>query len=449
MWRRLRRLSPPRVIVASFAAVILVGTLLLKLPAASATETPLGWIDALFTATSAVCVTGLIVVDTETAFSPFGHGIILVLIQLGGLGYMTVTTVFATLVGRRLTLQERLVLHEGLQTLTLAEIGRFALLAFKVSLGFEVAGAAVLTWHWWGEFSPGDAVYQAVFHSVSAFNNAGFSSFSTSLTTYRGDLVVNGVITGLFICGGLGFVVLADVARRRGPRWALHTKFVLAASLLLIVGATVALYALERGNPATLGSLGVGEAWVAAFFQAVTPRTAGFNTLDTAALREPSLFFIMALMFIGAAPGGTGGGVKVTTFGMTVLALWSTIRREGDPVIWRRRLPADLVARAFFICLIGFLVLNVVAGLLLVIEKGAFLPTLFEATSAFGTVGLSMGAPGGQPVSLVGTFSAWGKGLLVALMLMGRVGPLTLAVALAGGRRDARVRYPEGKLLIG
>ncbi|MPZ17737.1 MAG: hypothetical protein GEV06_07485 [Luteitalea sp.] len=448
MWRRLRRLSPPRVIVASFAGVILVGTLLLKLPVASATGAPLGWVDALFTATSAVCVTGLIVVDTETAFSPFGHGILLVLIQLGGLGYMTVTTVFATLIGRRLTLQERLVLHAGLNTLTLQEIGRFALLAFKVSLAFEAVGAAVLTWHWWGEFSPGDAVYQAVFHAVSAFNNAGFSSFSTSLTNYRGDLVVNGVITGLFICGGLGFVVLADVARRRGPRWALHTQFVLTASFVLIVGATVALYGLERNNPATLGSLGVGEAWLAAFFQAVTPRTAGFNTLDTGALREPSLFFVMALMFIGAAPGGTGGGVKVTTFGMTVLALWSTIRRAADPVLWGRRLAADLVARAFFICLIGFLVLNVVAGLLLVIEEGDFLPTLFEATSAFGTVGLSMGAAG-QPVSLAGAFSPVGKGLLVALMLMGRVGPLTLAVALAGGHGAERVRYPEGKLLIG
>ncbi|MGH9163123.1 MAG: TrkH family potassium uptake protein [Vicinamibacteraceae bacterium] len=448
MWRRLRRLSPPRVIVASFVGVILAGTLLLKLPVASATPEPLDWVDALFTATSAVCVTGLIVVDTPTALSPFGHAIILLLIQLGGLGYMTVTTVFAALIGRRLTLQERLVLHAGLNTLTLQEIGRFALLAFKVSLGFELVGAAVLAWHWWDELTPGRAVYHAIFHAVSAFNNAGFSLFSTSLIEYRGDLLVNAVISGLFISGGLGFVVLADVARRRGPRWSLHTRFVLVSTLLLMVGATLTMYALERGNGATLGPLSAGEAWLTAFFQGVTPRTAGFNTLEIGALREPSLFFMMALMFIGAAPGGTGGGVKVTTFGMTVLALWATVRREAGPVLWHRLLPADLVARAFFVCLIAFLVLNAVAGLLLVIEERGFLPTLFEATSAFGTVGLSVGVPG-QPVSLAAVFSDAGKVLLVALMLMGRVGPLTLAVALAGGRRTERVRYPEGKLLIG
>jgi trk system potassium uptake protein TrkH len=260
---------------------------------------------------------------------------------------------------------------------------------------------------------------------------------------------VNLVVATLVILGGLGFVVMAELGDvRRRVVMSLHTKLVLSLSVLLVIGATLVIFLLERGNPRSLADLPPGEAWLAALFQAVSPRTAGFNTLDIGALREPTLFLIMALMFIGAAPGGTGGGVKISTFAVTVLALWATVRGHREPTVFHRRLSSDLVSRSFFICLIGFLVLNLVAGLVLVVEGRPLLPTLFETTSAFGTVGLSTGTPG-QPLSLVGSFSATGKILLAIMMFAGRLGPLTLAVALAGGEPRAPVRYPEGKVLIG
>lgn len=429
-------------------ALISVGTFILRLPAA-AEGPPLSLVDALFTATSAVCVTGLIVVDTSRALSPLGEGTVLLLIQLGGLGYMTIATLVGMSLGRRLTFQERRVLQEGLHADTLEGIGRFAVTVFAVTLCFEVVGAVVLAVHWRGEFGAWRAAYLGLFHSVSAFNNAGFSLFSTSLTAYRGDLVVNLVIMGLVICGGAGFLVLAEVGRLRVWReYSLHTKLVLTMTLLLAVTATVAIFLLERRNPQTLGPLSGGQAWLAAFFQAMTPRTAGFNTLDVGSLTVPTLFVLMALMFIGAGPGGTAGGVKVSTFAVTLLALWATIRGESEPAVFGRRLPPDLVARAFFISLIGFLTVNAIFGLLLILEGRSFLATLFETTSAFGTVGLSTGAAG-RSVSLVAEFSTPGKLLVAVMMFTGRLGPLTLAVALAGVEMPQRFRYPEGKVLIG
>jgi trk system potassium uptake protein TrkH len=244
-------------------------------------------------------------------------------------------------------------------------------------------------------------------------------------------------------------VVLTEVGRWfRTRRLSVHTRLVLSLSAFLIVAAAWVIFAIERGNPATLGGLPRGDALLAAVFQAVSPRTAGFNTLDLAALRPATLFLIMVLMFIGAAPGGTGGGVKVTTFGITVAALWATVRGHRDATLFRRRLPPALVARAFFISLIAFLALNLVAGLLLFTEERQLLPTLFETTSAFGTVGLSVGESG-APISLAGFFSPAGKLLVIVMMVMGRIGPLTLAVAVVRGGTPPHVRYPEGRILVG
>jgi trk system potassium uptake protein TrkH len=227
-----------------------------------------------------------------------------------------------------------------------------------------------------------------------------------------------------------------------------HTKFALVITAVLIVGGTVGVFLLERHNPRSLGSLGDGEALLASYFQSITPRTAGFNTLDIGALSPPTLFLIMLFMFIGASPGGTGGGIKTTTFGITMAALWSTVRGKSEPVVFHRRLAPDLVARAFFISVIAFLAVNLISWLVLFAERKDLLATLFETTSAFGTVGLSM-SPAGTVVSLSGSFTAVGKLLEVAMMYLGRVGPLTLAVALAGGAERVRLRYPEAKVLIG
>jgi trk system potassium uptake protein TrkH len=435
--------------VASFAGIISLGTVLLWLPISSETGTPLRLVDALFTSTSAVCVTGLIVVDTPQALSTFGEVSLMLLIQAGGLGYMTLSTVLAVLVGKRLTLAERSTLQESLNVDTREGLVRFAGSVLRMTLLIEFAGAAVLTLRWWGEHGFARAAYLGLFHSVSAFNNAGFSLFSDSLVRYRGDLVVNLVITGLIISGGLGFVVLREAwQRRRFRAFSVHTKLAVAMTAFLLVCGTASLWVLELTNDRTLGRLDWGESVLAAWFAAVTPRTAGFNTIDVGGMTTAGLFVTIVLMFIGASPGSTGGGVKTTTFGVTLFALLATVRGQMEPVVFGRRLATEVVARAFFVSLTAFLVLNGVAALLLILEGQDLLRTLFETTSAFGTVGMSMGLPG-TPLSLAGGFSAGGKLLLVLMMFMGRVGPLTVVVALAGRYQVSRVTYPEGRVLIG
>jgi trk system potassium uptake protein TrkH len=320
---------------------------------------------------------------------------------------------------------------------------------FKLTLAFEIIGALVLAARWMGDMGVGRALYFGVFHSVSAFNNAGFALFSDSLMGFRDDPIVNATILILIVCGGLGFIVLSELGRlRQTRRLSVHSRLVLSVSAALIIGTTLAIFALEHRNPQTIGNLALPQAFSASFFQAVTPRTAGFNTLDIGALTAPTLFLLMVLMFIGAAPGGTGGGIKVTTFSITVAALWATVRGSHDATLFKRRVPPELIARAFFVSLIAFLVPNGIAALLLITEGRSLLPTLFETVSAAGTVGLSTGEAG-APVSLAGHFSPVGKLLLIATMYMGRIGPLTLAVAVARGGTPPRVRYPEGKILVG
>jgi trk system potassium uptake protein TrkH len=443
-----RQLSPAQLLALSLIGLIGAGTLLLLLPLASARQS-LTIVQALFTSTSAVCVTGLINIDPGSDLSLFGQIVVLVLIQAGGLGYMAITTVVAAAIGRQLSVQERLTLQEALNVQTMEGLIRFVFTVFKLTLAFELVGATVLTIAWTNEMGILRAAYFGLFHAVSAFNNAGFSLFSDSLVRYRADWLVNLVVITLVICGGLGFVVLTELGRRRtGARFSIHTRLVLVMSALLITLGTSAVFVLERVNPRTLGPLPIDEALLAAFFQAVTPRTAGFNTLNVGDLSHPTLFVIMILMFIGAAPGGTGGGVKVTTFGITVAALWATVRGMTEPVIFRRRLNPTLVARAFFLSLIAFMAINVVAAVLLITEARDLLPTLFETISAFGTVGLSTGETG-SALSLSGHFTGVGQLLVAASMFMGRIGPLTLAVALARRRASAPIRYPEGRVLVG
>lgn len=447
-FRRRRQFSPAQVLVLSFTALIASGTIMLRLSISGARD-PLALLDALFTATSAVCVTGLVVVDTPNDLTVFGQLVVLVLIQLGGLGYMAITTVVGLALGRQLSLHERLTLQEALNVQTMDGLARFVLTVLKLTLAFELTGALILTARWAGEYGIAQAAYYGVFHAISAFNNAGFALFSDSLMRFRGDWLVNLVVTTLVICGGLGFVVLTEVGRvRQYRRLSTHTRLILTLTAVLIVVTTALIWFIEHNNPRTLQPLGVGEALLASYFQAVTPRTAGFNTLDIGAMQHASLFLLILLMFIGAAPGGTAGGVKISTFSITVAVIWAMVRGAPEPTLLQRRIPPPLVARAFSICLIGFLALNIVAGLLLVTQGRELLPTLFETTSAFGTVGLSMGEAG-APVSLVGHFSGGGKALVIAMMFMGRIGPLTLAVAIARRRELARVRHPEGKFLIG
>ncbi|HOG28030.1 MAG TPA: TrkH family potassium uptake protein [Vicinamibacterales bacterium] len=448
---RTRELSPARLLSLHIAGLVLAGAVLLGLPVSSASGLALPPLDALFTSTSAVCVTGLTVLDTPKDLSLFGQVVLALLIQAGGLGYMTISSVVMLAFGRRMSMHDRMALADSLNVSTMEGLLRFARTVAALTLAIEGAGALVLGARFALDAGWARGLWLGVFHAVSAFNNAGFSLFSDNLTGYRGDVTVNLAVTALIICGGLGFFVLSGILRlrpRSAIRMSLQTKLVLISSAVLVAGGTAAILALEWANPRTLGPLGAGEKVLAAYFQAVTPRTAGFNTISIGDMTQPALFLTILLMFIGASPGGTGGGVKTTTFGVIVASIVSTVRGRRDTVIFQRRVPAETIGRAFALTTIAFLGVVAVTGLLLLIERRDMLATMYETTSAFGTVGLSMGAPG-SAVSLSGLFGPGGKLLVVLMMFMGRVGPLTLAVALAGSAPQEGVRYPEGRVSIG
>ncbi|ADU50944.1 potassium uptake protein, TrkH family [Thermaerobacter marianensis DSM 12885] len=445
-----REPNPARILALGFAGVILLGSVLLSLPVAWEPGQRVGYLDALFTATSAVCVTGLVVVNTAETFSTFGEMVILALIQVGGLGVMTMSTLFALLVGKRITFRERLIIQEAWGQLSPAGMVRLVQYVTLVSVAFEAAGTLLLTLYWWQAYDMpfGLALYRGFFHAVSAFNNAGFDVFDSrrpSLERFAGDPVVTLVIGGLIIAGGLGFTVLADLGRRlrhRRHRLSLHTRLVLWTTAALLVAGTVLVAVAEWSNPATLGSLPVDRKLWAAFFHAITPRTAGFNMLPMAELTSLTVLTTILLMFVGGSPAGTAGGIKTTTLALLLATVRATIRGEDELVLMDRRVPTLTAAKALALAVLG-------AGLVLVVTMGMLLwdhhpltATLFEAVSAFGTVGLSLGiTPDLAPVSKV---------LILLTMYAGRVGPLTLAVALTRrGRRPPAVRYPEERVLVG
>ncbi|MDI3521839.1 MAG: trk/ktr system potassium uptake protein [Bacillota bacterium] len=438
------RLTPPQVLVIGFAAVILTGAVLLSLPLSSTAGKPTPFLNALFTATSAVCVTGLVVVDTATYWSRFGQVVILLLIQVGGLGFMTMSTLAAILLGRRIMLHQRLVIQEALNQISIEGVVRLTRAVIVVTAIIEGTGAVLLTWHWWGLYPPGEAIFQGVFHAISAFCNAGFDLKGEfrSLTGYRTDLLVNLVVTSLIILGGLGFSVLIEFINWPRERYlSLHSRIVVKTTLVLIALGTLLILTIESYNPATLAGRSWFEKLLCSYFQAVTPRTAGFNTIPIADLRPATLFLIVLLMYIGASPGGTGGGIKTTTFVTLILTVLATVRGKSRTEVGNRSLPAGLVPKSLAI---AFLSLSLVVGItiaLLISEGKDFLLTLFEVTSAFGTVGLSMG--------LTTELSAVGRALIIALMFAGRVGPLTIAVAVAQRQRENHIRFPEEAIIVG
>jgi len=437
------RLRPPQVLALGFVVVIATGTLLLSLPVASENGQPVVLIDALFTATSATAVTGLITVDTQTTYSLFGELIILALIQTGGLGFMTLSTLVALLIGKRITLKERLVIQEAMNQLSVEGVVRLIRYVLFFTFMAEGLGAVLLSIRFSSQMPLGQAVYFGIFHAVSAFCNAGFDLFSRSLVDYRGDWFVSLVITSLIISGGLGFSVVADLYTKRSwQRLSLNSKLIIRTSLLLIIAATVIIFILEYNNSKSLAPLPLDEKILASYFQAVTPRTAGFNTLNISDLRPATLLFIITLMFIGASPGSTGGGIKTTTFAAIAVAVWTIIRGNYDIEIFGRRLPRGTVLKALAIAAVSMLLVLTVTGVLLITEQAEMQVVLFEATSAFGTVGLSMG--------LTPHLSVIGKLLIAATMFSGRVGPLTLAFAIAHrlGRQGVK-HYPEEGVIIG
>lgn len=445
---RNKNISPTRTIVLGFLSVILTGSLLLSLPFASADGVSVPYVDALFTASSAVAVTGLVVVDTGTHWSLFGQLVILLLIQIGGLGFMTMITMFAMIIGKRISLKERLLIQSSLNQNDLSGVVRLTKYIIIGTLAMEAFGALLLSFVFVPELGWAQGIWFSIFHAVSAFCNAGFDIIGggISLMPYVQNPLVNFTIWTLIILGGLGFTVIIDMFfyRDNFRRWSLHTKLVLIISGLLLAIGFVSYLLLEWTNAATLGDLSIPGKFMAAFFQSVTPRTAGFNTLDTASLTDASKLLTMIFMFIGGSPASTAGGVKTVTFGIVLFTIVSQIQGKEDTEVFHRRIPRSNINRALTIMFLGLIIIISITMILSIIESGnTFMETLFETISAFGTVGLSLG--------ITPTLSTLGKVLLSLLMFMGRVGPFTVALALAQSthKNQGKIRYPEDKVIIG
>lgn len=438
------QIHPAYVLLFGFMGLILIGTGLLMLPFATADRHHLSFIDALFEATSAVCVTGLAVVDTGTTFTLFGQIVMLVLIQLGGWGFMTSGTLMFIMLGKKIGLKQRLLIQESLNYFSLQGIIKLVLRIVLITLVVEAIGAIVLTIRWAQEISFGKALYYGIFHSISAFNNAGFSLEPNNLSKWVGDPTINIMITLLFMIGGIGFYVITDIfAKKNLKKVSLHTKIVLLVTLLINVISTLVIFGLEYRNPATLGNLDLADKWWASYFQAVVTRTAGFNTIDISQLTDSSQAFMIGLMFIGAAPGSTGGGIKVTTFAILLFSLWAVLTNKEEINVFKRRIPQSLVLRSLSIAVSATIFIFIIFFLLTITERGAdVMKIAFETVSAFGTVGLSAG--------FTGELSPIGRILITIMMLVGKVGPLTMAFALAIHPKDkTKIRYAEEKIMIG
>ncbi|MDO8734735.1 MAG: TrkH family potassium uptake protein, partial [Elusimicrobiota bacterium] len=380
------KFSPQQILVFGFAGVILIGSVILSLPVSAATLQSVNFVDAFFTATSAVCVTGLIVVNTATQWSLFGKIIILLLIQIGGLGYMTLATLFVIMLGKQISLKDRLTFAEGIQTFSFVEIKKFIVYVVKITLLIEFAGALILSIKWIPEFGIVKGFGHSIFHSVSAFCNAGFSTFGQNLMNYVGSIPINLGITSLIILGGIGYIVISDVySYKKTKRLLLHTKVAIFTTAVLIISGTVLIFLLEKNNPSTLGLLTLKNKLLSAYFQSVSPRTAGFNTIDISALTASVLFLIIGLMFIGASPSGTGGGIKTTTFATIFASIKATLKGRKNVSIFKRRIGTEIVQKSFILGCLAVTFISVITFLILIIEGKDFIRTLFEVVSAFAT----------------------------------------------------------------
>ena len=440
-------ISPIRILPIGYLAVTLTGTLLLMLPIA-AHGTPLGFFDALFTATSASCVTGLVVVDTGTRFTFFGQAVLLLLIQLGGLGFMTAATLLFRAAKKRISLRSRMTLAEAYGEDRLQGIIALCMRAVTYTFTIEGVGALLLSLRFIPEFGP-KGIWYAVFHSISAFCNAGFDLMGSysSLTGYVSDPLVNFTVMALVILGGIGFAVITEVLERRSfKRLSMHAKVVLCGSAILTFGGAALFLLFESANPTTLGSLNAGDKLMASLFQSVTCRTAGFNTVAQDALTDAGKLTSVLLMLVGGSPAGTAGGVKVTTVAVLFLTGFACIRNLQDTEVFGRRLSSLAVRKALSLMLIFMgILLTFVAAILhaeqLCGTELSFIDILYESTSALATVGLSLG--------LSGSGSLFSKILICLMMYLGRAGIMTVALAIGGSSKESPTRRPEGSILIG
>ncbi len=439
-------LSEARLLSSSFLGLIAVGTLGMRLLPGLFTSEPLSWLDCLFTVTSAVCVTGLVVADTATAFTPLGQGYLLLLIQLGGLGILTFSTLVVSLLGRRLSLTTEGLARGAAGPADDLDFRRLTRHVVTFTLAVEALGAGLLWLLWMPELGAAGAAWPAVFHSVSAFCNAGFSTFSANLVEYHAHTGILAVVGALIVLGGIGFLVMEELylaARGRRRRLSIHSRLVLATTAVLLVGGT-AMYALLEWHQ-TLGAMSTWDRLANAAFLSVTARTAGFNVVDYAATTAGASFLTILLMSVGGSPGSTAGGLKTTTVALIGLLAWARLRGQDQVHLWGRSVPRDTVQRAVGVFVLAFGIVTGAIFLLSATEShagpDAFLRIMFEAASAFNTVGLSM--------NHTGTLTTAGRWTIIALMFVGRVGPLTFAAALAARRDAMPFRFAHEDVALG
>lgn len=435
-------LNPPRVLALGFASLILLGGILLNLPIATQNGQSIGLINAIFTSASAVCVTGLVVVNTGLYWSLFGQIVIIILIQMGGLGFMTMATIVALILGKKITLKERLIIKEQLNQETMSGLVKLTKYVILSTFLIEGIGALLLSIRFIPLYGWVKGIWFSVFHAISAFCNAGFDITGDSLVPFVGDYIINLTIAGLIILGGLGFSVYIDISKNKNlKKLHLHSKLVLSITGILLLIGMALFFLIEFGNPIALKGLSLSEKLLASFFQSTVTRTAGFNSVNISVIRDTSAFLFIILMFIGGSPGSTAGGIKTTTIGVLALTTIALIKGDRDVVAFKRRISDDVINKSLSIVMIGLLLIIVVSFILTITESGIFLDLLFETTSAFATVGLSRG--------VTPNLTNIGKTIIMLTMYAGRVGPLTMAFAFGQKKKHKKYRYSEGNIIVG
>ena len=439
------KLKGVQILALGFILVILTGALLLTLPISTTSGESTNFLDALFTSTSAVCVTGLIVVDTGTYWNAFGQTVIMILIEIGGLGFMSFTTLIAIILGKKITLRERLILQDAMNTFNIQGLVKMVKYVLMFTVSVQFFGALLFSTQFVPEYGLGRGMFYSIFHSISAFCNAGFDIFGnfSSLTSYNSNAVVILVASALIIIGGLGFTVWSELYSSKSlKKVSLHSKMVILMTTVLVLGGTVLMFLFENKNVNTIADMSFIDKVMNSFFASVTPRTAGFNSIPTDGMTTAGQFLTIILMFIGGSPGSTAGGIKTTTIGILIVTIVCVIKGREDAEVFKRRFSKELVYRAFTLIFIGLSLVIVVTMLLSYTEKGAsFMALFYEAVSAFGTAGLTLG--------LTSELSNIGKVLIIFLMYLGRVGPLTVVLSITRKRINSGIKYPEGKILIG
>lgn len=439
-----KKLSPSRKLILGFLFAILLGTFILMMPFSLKEGEKLSFLSSLFTIVSAVCVTGLTVVDVSKVFSPAGDLVIIFFIQLGGLGVMTFSSILFLAMGKRMTFYERELLKEERNADSSGEISSFIKKLLLTVFIIESIGAIILTWEFAKEMPINKAVFYGIFHSISAFCNAGFSLFSNNLEAYKANPIINLTIGYLITLGGIGFAVITSVIMviRRGiDRFNLTSKVAIIISMILTFGEMILFFILEYSNSATLGDLNFIQKILASYFQSVTLRTAGFNTIPLGELRNSTIFMCCILMFIGASPGSTGGGIKTTTFGVILFYVIGIVKKKENVEIFNRRLDWEIMNRALAILVLAITYVSIVIMLMLIAENFSPEEIVFEVISAFGTVGLTLG--------ITPDLSTFSKLLLIFTMFVGRLGPMTFALAIGETKKKALSKYPKENILVG